>query len=69
MQSKNIFQRELIVRLPLLLVTLPNVALVGLELAPPQFEWSTTFNDLGPELKVLLVSYRAVLADPEIPLP
>src|SRR6478672_5342417 len=33
------------VRLPLLLVTLPNEALVGLALAPPQFGWLVTLNN------------------------
>src|SRR5215471_6871408 len=32
------------VRLPLLLVTRPNEALVGLALAPPQFGWLVTLN-------------------------
>src|ERR1041385_8442940 len=33
------------VRLPLLLVTLPNVPLVGFELAPPQFGWLFALNN------------------------
>src|SRR6476469_3020729 len=32
------------VRLPLLLVTLPKLPLVGLEFAPPQLGWLTTLN-------------------------
>src|SRR6516162_10216804 len=32
------------VRLPLLLVTFPKDALVGLAFAPPQFGWFTTLN-------------------------
>jgi hypothetical protein len=35
-------------RFPLLLVTLPKVALVGVALAPPQLEWVDDVEDLGP---------------------
>src|SRR2546427_9519635 len=39
------FNASWILRLPPLPVTLPNEALVGLELAPPQLGWLVTLNN------------------------